>query len=76
MIRLVATYFNKHLFGNDYRIWSQKKLEGDLAGLMVVGVGDDADVESCSGDERIGASPRKPRGQDFPDDQQFWRRNG
>ena len=25
---------------------------------MVVGMGDDADVESCGGDERIGASPR------------------
>ena len=53
MIRLVATYFNKHLFGNNLPHWSQEKPGGDLVGLVVAGVGDDADVESCGGDERV-----------------------
>ena len=45
MIWLVATYFNKHLFGNDLPHWLQEKLEGDLVGVVVAGVGDGADVE-------------------------------
>jgi hypothetical protein len=53
VIRLVATYFNKHLFENNLPHWSQEKLEGDLVRLVVARVGDDADVESCSGDERV-----------------------
>jgi hypothetical protein len=53
VIWLVATYFNKHLFGNDLPHWLQEKLEGDLVGVVVAGVGDGADVESCGGDERV-----------------------
>lgn len=49
MIRLVATYFNKHLFANNLSHWSQEKLKGDLVGLVV----DDANVESCGGDKRV-----------------------